>query len=56
MLVLSRRDKQNVVITVGDVEIVVHVIEAKNGVVRLGFQAPHDAVIARAELRTDDVS
>lgn len=51
MLVLSRFKSDEVVIEVGDVQIVVMVVEARSdGKVRLGFTAPPEVVINRREV------
>lgn len=49
-LVLGRRVEQKVVITCGDVEITVQVVDARRGSCRLAFEAPDDVRIDREEI------
>lgn len=55
MLVLSRREKERVILFIGDERIHIDVIQAgKNGgVVRLGISAPDWVKILRAELEQE---
>lgn len=51
MLVLSRHEGGRIILTTpGVAEIVVQVLEIDRGTVRLGFVAPPDVKIMRAEL------
>lgn len=50
MLVLGRKQGEEVVIQVGDVKIVVSVEDLRATSVRLGFEAPAEARILRREL------
>ncbi|MFP3904846.1 MAG: carbon storage regulator CsrA [Armatimonadota bacterium] len=52
MLVLTRKEDEQVVIAD---DIVVHVVEIKGNVVRLGFEAPSDIPIHRREVY-DEIS
>jgi carbon storage regulator len=47
MLVLSRKSGEGILIDGG---IVVTILEARNGKVRLGIQAPEDVLVLRKEL------
>lgn len=47
MLVLSRKKRQRIMI--GD-DIVIEVIEVRNGIVRIGIQAPKEVPISREEI------
>lgn len=51
MLVLSRRADEEIVITVGDVQVRVSVVAIRGDKVRLGFTAPSDVTINRAEIQ-----
>jgi len=48
MLVLTRKINQNIVI--GDADVVVSVLDVRDGHVRLGFDAPKNIVIYREEI------
>lgn len=50
MLVLTRKEDEEVVIAD---DIVVHVVEIKGNVVRLGFEAPSDVPIHRREVHDE---
>lgn len=50
MLVLSRHRNQEVIITVGDQEIVVTVVDFRADKVRLGFAADPSVIIHRREV------
>lgn len=50
MLVLTREEGEEVIISD---DIIVHVIEIKGNVVRLGFEAPSDVPIHRREVYED---
>ena len=50
MLVLSRNVNEDVIMTDGEVEIVVRIIEVRGDKVRLGFIAPDAIQIARKEV------
>lgn len=54
MLTLGRRRGERVTIDVAGVRVVVEVIEVVGERVRLGFTAPPEAVIHRAELAADE--
>lgn len=49
MLVLGRREMERVVLTLGDVRIVVAVVKGQ-GEIRLGFDAPPEVKIVREEI------
>ena len=51
MLILARRENQSILI--GD-DIRIFVVEVRNGVVRLGVDAPKAVVVVRDELLTKD--
>lgn len=50
MLVLTRREAEEVVIVVKGTAIRVGVIEQRGEIVRLGFEAPADVIIHRREV------
>lgn len=50
MLVLSRRPKETIVITVGNRQVIVTVTEIRGDKVRLGFDADRDIAINRREV------
>lgn len=50
MLVLSRKPNERIVADVNGVKLVVTVVETRAGKVRLGFTAPPDVRIDRAEV------
>lgn len=50
MLVLARKPGERIVIGEGDSQVVVTVLKTDDGKVRLGFEAPPEVVILRAEL------
>lgn len=50
MLVLIRRRGEDTILTYGDVEIVVRVIECVDNRVKLGFFAPRSVNIVRSEV------
>ena len=50
MLVLGRDSGDDVLIHVGDVEILVRVVESRAGRTRLGFEAPPHVQINRREI------
>jgi len=52
MLVLSRREQQAIEIRKEEVVIRITVVKLKNGSVQLGFEAPQDYAIKRAELNS----
>jgi len=55
MLLLGRKVGEEVVLTMGDVEVVVTVVQLKaNGAVRLGFDAPESVRILRREIIARD--
>jgi carbon storage regulator CsrA len=55
MLVLTRKTGEEIRIDLGNGrELVVTLIEAKNGKARLGFSAPREVQISRAELLTQE--
>lgn len=49
MLILTRKEGEGV--KIGD-DIYVKVVEASNGVIKLGFEAPADTIILRDELES----
>lgn len=51
MLVLTRYPNQRIKINVGQIEIVVNVVEVRGDKVRLGVTAPKEVVIEREELK-----
>ena len=53
MLVLSRRQGEEIIISVGDKEILVKVKEIRRGQVSIGVKAPMSVEILRAELRSN---
>ncbi|MBE0492181.1 MAG: carbon storage regulator CsrA [Sulfurospirillum sp.] len=50
MLILSRKIGEGIVL---DEKVTVRVIEISKGVVKLGFDAPHDMLILREELEQE---
>lgn len=52
MLVLSRKFEEVVVIDLNGILVEIKVLQIKPGVVRLGFKAPQEVKITRAELIT----
>lgn len=50
MLVLKRRDGERIVVTVGDVRIVLTVLKSSAGRAAIGLDAPRDVLVAREEL------
>ncbi len=50
MLVLSRHRDEEIVITVGDVEIVITVVDIRGDKVRLGIKAPPEVPVHRREI------
>lgn len=50
MLVLSRYAEESIIIGEGDRKISIKIIEVDGRKVRIGFEAPKDVVILRAEL------
>ena len=53
MLILTRRKEESIIIN-GDIKI--KILGIDRGVVKLGFEAPDEAVIQREELLADDKS
>lgn len=51
MLVLSRKKDERVVITCGDTQIEVMVIEIRGDKVKIGFEAPRNVAIHRQEIQ-----
>ena len=50
MLVLTRKSNEDVVIQLGGREVRVRVLDAANGRVRLGIDAPRDVAVHREEV------
>jgi carbon storage regulator len=50
MLVLSRRDNEDIVIIAAGVEIIVKMIEIRGDKARIGIEAPKDVTIHRREI------
>jgi carbon storage regulator CsrA len=50
MLALKRKRGESIVITVGEIDIVVQVVNIEPGKVKLGFTAPQEAKIFRTEV------
>lgn len=50
MLVLSRKNGEEIVIRAGADTIVIRVVDIDRGKIRLGITAPRDVLISRAEL------
>ena len=50
MLVLSRRQREQIVLGVGDRVVTIHVVRVQGNRVRLGVEAPRDVVIHRREV------
>jgi carbon storage regulator len=52
MLVLSRREREDIIVTTADgTRVRIAVIEIRHDRVRLGFEAPDDTTINRLELQ-----
>jgi carbon storage regulator CsrA len=49
MLVLTRRKQEQVVIRIGDTQVVVRILKTGGGRVRLGVVAPRDVPVRRVE-------
>jgi carbon storage regulator CsrA len=50
MLALKRKRGESIVITVGEIEVVVQVVAIEQDKVKLGFTAPQEAKIFRTEV------
>ncbi|MBL3600673.1 MAG: carbon storage regulator [gamma proteobacterium endosymbiont of Lamellibrachia anaximandri] len=55
MLALTRRIEEEVILRVGDIESVVSLEDLHGNQAKLGFEAPPEVKILRAELLEDDV-
>ena len=53
MLVLTRKEGEEIVLTVGDVEITVALIHIQHHKARLGITAPREVRVRRSELPRD---
>ena len=53
MLVLTRKEGTRIIVTCGDVEISVTVVDARSGSARLGVEAPASVRVLRDELHGD---
>ena len=50
MLVLTRRINESIIMDVGDVQILVKVVQVKGKQIRLGFECPKHVKVHRQEL------
>jgi len=53
MLVLTRKKHEKIILTVGDIEIIICAVEIKGNRVRIGVKAPKSVDIRREELLKD---
>jgi len=50
MLVLTRKDGETLVITVGEQEVVIHVLNTRGNKIKVGVEAEPDVRVRRGEL------
>jgi carbon storage regulator len=50
MLVLSRKEGEQIVVAIGDRQVVIRIVDCRRGKVRIGVSAPADVTVHREEI------